>query len=176
MARSHGRYVLASGPAAAQPAAHAPVSVAEVAHQRLAPPATVAAEAAGALGVTVTPVRPGRGAGRTLRDRGVWRGAQNSGSWRSAEVSRDDPGASRARLQPSYSHSHSRRFLAWGNPCGGGENMLGLAITSQAKTRQYARYQYCFQRPLRNRPWLNAATSVARDRATATPSATPTTL
>src|SRR5215468_10383267 len=144
MARYPGRYVLASGPAAAQPAARAPVSVAEVAHQRLAPPATVAAGAVVALGVTVTPVRLVRGAGRTLRGRGVWRGVQNSGAWRSAVVSRGDPGASGARQQPSCSRSHSLWCLAWGNPCGGGENMLGLAITSQAKTRQHALYQYCF--------------------------------
>src|SRR5215510_3927487 len=130
MARYHGRYGLAFGPATAQLAARAPVSVAEVAHQRLAPPATVAAGAVAALGVTMTPVRPGRGAGCTLRGRGVWRGAQNSGAWRSAVVSRGDPGASGARLQPSCSRSHSLRCLAWGNPCGGGKNMLGLAITS----------------------------------------------
>src|SRR5215813_7747928 len=146
MARSHGRYVLASGPAAAQPAARAPVSVAEVAHRCPALPATVAAGATAALGVTVTPVRPGRGAGRTLRGRGVWRGAQNSGAWRSAVVSQGDPDASGARLQPPCSRSRSLRFLAWGNPCGGGENMLGLAIISQAKARQHAQYQYCLQR------------------------------
>src|SRR5207237_5494682 len=109
------------------------VSVAEGAHRHPAPPATVAAGAAAALGVTVTPVKPVRGAGHTLRGRGVWRGAQNSGAWRRAVVCRGDPGASGARLQPACSRSHALWFLAWGNPCGGGENMLGLAITLHAK-------------------------------------------
>src|SRR5215831_3099769 len=118
MARHRGRYWRASEPAAAQPAARAPVSGAEVVHRHLAPPATVAAEAAAALGVTVTPVKLARGAGRTLRGRGVWRGAQNSGAWRSAVVSRGAPDASGARLQPSCSRSHWRRLLTWGNPCG----------------------------------------------------------
>src|SRR5262245_59185696 len=175
MARWCGRYGLAFAPATVPPVARAPVSVAEGAHRRPALPATAAAGAAAALGVMVTPVRPVRGAGHTLQGHAVWRGAQNAGAWRSAVVSRGDPGAS-GRLQPLGSRSRSLQFLAWGSPCGSGENVLGLAITSQAKTRQHAQFHYCLQRPLRNRSWLNAAISVARGHATVIPSATPTTL
>ena len=50
---------------------------------------------------------------------------------------------------PACSRSRSLRSLTWGNPCGGGENMLGLAITSQAKTQQHIQDQYYFQRPLK---------------------------
>src|SRR5215470_14966351 len=124
MAQCRERLSPASVRAAAAPGAHAPVSAAEAAYRRLAQPAAVAGAEAAALEVTATPATPARGAVCRLQGRGVWRGGQNSAVWHSAAVSRAVPGGSAALQQSSWSQARSLGFLTWGNPCGGGENML----------------------------------------------------